>query len=322
MNPLISVIVAVYNTEKYLKKCFDSIISQTYSNLEIILVDDGSTDNSVQICEQYLKEDARFQLLTKENGGQGSARNLALGVVKGDYIGFIDSDDFIASDMYEHLVSLAIKENADIVGCETYKIDQNDNIEFKAKTQKNHTFNNFEAIGALINDTNILDTSTCNKLFKANILKDLRFPEVRAFEDDEFIYKAFCFSKKIIQSPEPKYYYLTRENSTMTSYFNLNKLALHIVQKNIADFSKIHCSQFYDIFVKLTASKQMYCYYQLLKNKSLDPSGEIKLELRNLILSNYNEYMKNPIMGKNKIALALFKFCPSLAKLVFKIYFK
>ena len=114
-NLLISVIVPVYNTEKYLGRCVDSIINQTYTNLEIILVDDGSPDNSPAICDEYAKKDQRIKVIHKENGGLSSARNAGLDIAKGDFISFIDSDDWVEKDLFEVLVSLYGKTQAEII---------------------------------------------------------------------------------------------------------------------------------------------------------------------------------------------------------------
>lgn len=127
-SKLISVIVPVYNVEKYLSKCIDSILAQTYKNLEIILVDDGSPDNCPKICDEYAKKDNRIKVIHKENGGLSAARNVALDIAKGEYIGFVDSDDFIAEDMYEVLYNLAEKYNAEISSVSFYKVIENNII--------------------------------------------------------------------------------------------------------------------------------------------------------------------------------------------------
>ena len=116
-NSLISVIVPVWNAHEYLNKCVDSIINQTYKNLEIILVDDGSTDDSLKICQEYEKHDNRIRVFHKENGGQGSARNYALDRCKGSYIGFVDNDDWLFPNMYKRLLELLKKYDADIARC-------------------------------------------------------------------------------------------------------------------------------------------------------------------------------------------------------------
>ncbi len=118
----ISIIVPVYKVEKYLKKCVDSILAQTFSDFELILVDDGSPDNSGRICDDYAKKDARVRVVHKQNGGLSSARNAGIEVAKGKYLGFVDSDDYIAEDMYELLYKAIIKEEADLSICGIYDV--------------------------------------------------------------------------------------------------------------------------------------------------------------------------------------------------------
>ena len=132
-NNLISIIVPIYNVEKYLKKCIDSIINQTYKNLEIILVDDGSPDNCGKICDEYAKKDNRIKVIHKENGGVSSARNVGVENATGEYIGFVDSDDYIEKDMYEVLINNLKKENADISIISNYEVYKNKIIENKKK---------------------------------------------------------------------------------------------------------------------------------------------------------------------------------------------
>lgn len=128
---LISIIVPVYNVEKYLKECIDSVISQTYKNLEIILVDDGSTDKSGEICDEYSKKDSRIKVIHKENGGLSDARNVALDIAKGEYIGFVDSDDYVEKDMFETLYKLAEEHNTEISSISFYKTLENEIIDVR-----------------------------------------------------------------------------------------------------------------------------------------------------------------------------------------------
>ena len=128
MENLISVIVPVYNIEAYLRKCIDSILAQTYTNLEIILVDDGSTDNSGEICNEYAAKDARIRVIHKGNGGLSSARNTGIDIATGKYIGFVDSDDYLAPDMYEKLLGAIVNNHADISVCNVHHVDENEEL--------------------------------------------------------------------------------------------------------------------------------------------------------------------------------------------------
>lgn len=125
---LISIIVPVYKVENYLSKCLDSMICQTYKNIEIILVDDGSPDNSGKICDDYAKKDSRIKVIHKENGGLSDARNAGLKIATGKYIGFVDSDDYISVEMYEKLYNQAKKEDADIACCNYYRVKMEKNL--------------------------------------------------------------------------------------------------------------------------------------------------------------------------------------------------
>ena len=122
-NSLISIIVAIYKVEEYLPKCIESILNQAYKNIELILVNDGSPDNSLEICNEYVIKDARVRVINKDNGGQATARNKALDIANGDYIGFVDGDDWIEIEMYQLLYNTMVAENADIVQCGWYKVE-------------------------------------------------------------------------------------------------------------------------------------------------------------------------------------------------------
>lgn len=130
-DKLISIIIPVYNVQNYLRECIDSVIAQTYKNLEIILVDDGSPDKSGEICDEYSKKDARIKVIHKENGGLSDARNVALDIAKGEYIGFIDSDDYVEKDMFETLHTLAVEHNAEISSISFYKTLENEVIDVR-----------------------------------------------------------------------------------------------------------------------------------------------------------------------------------------------
>ena len=228
---LISVIVPIYNVEKYLERCIESITNQTYKNLEIILVDDGSNDFSGKICDKYSKKDRRIKVIHKKNEGLSEARNSGLEIARGEYIGFVDSDDYIETNMYEYLLSLLKINNADISVCgfqkvwddiksrkEENTIIENNNIVLKSK----------DAIEYIVDD-HILKSYAWNKLYKRSLFIDIKYPKGLKMEDVATTYKLIYKSKIVVIGKESKYYYTQRKGSILNSkksqyyidYFNV-----------------------------------------------------------------------------------------------------
>ena len=210
-NSLISIIVPVYNVEKYLEKCVESIINQTYKNLQIILVDDGSKDNSGKICDEFKLKDDRIEVIHKTNGGLSDARNAGLKIAKGDYIGFVDSDDYVEKDMFETFLSLIEKYNADISIVSYYEFENGKFVE-KDYTNELIKMNSLEGLKQILIDKKIPNYS-CNKLFKRNLFNDIKFPVGKKFEDIATTYRFFEKANLIIFKDVAKYYYIRRENS-------------------------------------------------------------------------------------------------------------
>ena len=208
---MISVIVPVYNVEKYLERCIDSILRQTYSDLEILLIDDGSSDNSGKICDKYVKKDNRIKVIHKKNGGISDVRNVGIENAKGDYIGFVDSDDYIADDMFETLYKLSNENNADISIVSFYEMYNGKLI--GVRDDKTLTkMNKQEALKELLIDTNI-QSYMWNKLFKKELFDNLRFPLGKNFEDIATVLLIFERANKVVLLQDPKYYYLRRDDS-------------------------------------------------------------------------------------------------------------
>lgn len=212
---LISVIVPVYNVEKYLRKCIDSILSQTYTNLEIILVDDGSVDNSGRICDEYKEKDSRIVVIHKENGGLSSARNAGIDMAHGEYIGFIDSDDYIDSDMYEELYKNMQDNNADLSICGILNLYQG--IESKRNTPDKKVMLAAEAIKLMLTG---LTVSSCNKLLKRKLFKDTRYPIGKTAEDAFVLIEILLKCDIVAFTSEEKYYYVHRGNSITTRKYH------------------------------------------------------------------------------------------------------
>lgn len=211
MDELISVIVPVYNVERYLEKCVNSILIQTYKNIQIILVNDGSTDNSGKLCDKFEYEDARIQVIHKSNGGLSDARNAGLKIAKGSYIGFVDSDDYIAPDMFETLYRLNRKYNSEISIVSFYEI-YNEKVIGVRDSGNLEELSKIEALKELLIDTKI-QSYAWNKLYKRELFNDLEFPTGKNFEDIATTLLLFEKANKITLLETPKYYYIRRDDS-------------------------------------------------------------------------------------------------------------
>ena len=235
-NELISVIVAIYKVEQWLPRCIDSILAQTHKNIELILVDDGSPDNCGKLCDEYAKKDARIRVIHKENGGQSTARNAALDIAQGDYIGFIDGDDWIEPTMYEVLLYHLRAFSVDIVQCGCYRWIYG-NVCKDVENRKQLLLSSDKALDALTTSAFMeINTSVCCKLFKREVIGNIRFSPVRAYEDDEFVFRTVGTANSVLCIPSWQYYYNQRENSTMTAKFSLNRIALVTIQERICDY--------------------------------------------------------------------------------------
>lgn len=213
-QPLISVIVPVYKVENYIKQCVESILHQTYTNLEIILVDDGSPDKCPWICDEYAKIDKRVIVLHKENGGQSSARNKALEVAKGDYLAFVDSDDYLSENMYSVMMETMLSEKCDIVMCARVDVFNNRKKEYFF-LPASRTYSGEEALDLMLMDT--IGSQPWDKIYRRNTYEGLRFPEGRIYEDIGTTYLAFSRCSKFSYIHTPLYYYRMNESGTSFS---------------------------------------------------------------------------------------------------------
>lgn len=213
-RPLLTVIVPVYNTEEYLHKCVESIQDQTYENLEIFLVDDGSTDASPELCDGFAEKDSRIRVIHKENGGQSLARNRALMECTGDYVTFVDSDDWLETDSYEAMMALAIKTGAGVVCCGRYNVDEKTGEKTLGLCPKQEEILPAEEMLKRMFTWDGCDCSPCDKIFRASAFETLRFPEKSGFEDIGILYKLILAGKTAALLPKPCYNYLQRAGST------------------------------------------------------------------------------------------------------------
>lgn len=221
--PLISVIVPVYNTEKYLHKCIDSIIHQSYRNLEIIIVDDGSTDSSPAICDEYKGLDKRVIVIHKKNGGLSSARNAGIDEAHGEYLSFIDSDDYIDQRMLEELYKAVSKIDADISICNYQNVyeDDYDGKRYVNPKIEGCSLTPFEAIDKSCNLKQVHLIVAWNKLYKRSLFRNIRYAEGYIHEDEIIIHRLYGECEKIAVIPDRLYFYLHRNGSIMSGGFNI-----------------------------------------------------------------------------------------------------
>ena len=208
---VVSIIIPVYNVEQYLKKCLDSVCTQSYHSIEIIVVDDGTQDNSGIICDEYAKRDSRIRVIHKENGGLSDARNVGMRYATGNYIMFVDSDDWMEKDMVEYLYQNAIENQADIAICGKY-IVQKKKIEKHCSREK-RKMTSGEALMELVNNNGQIKNYVMLQLWKREIIEGIIFPKGKIFEDIYVTYKVFERARNILLLNEAKYYYLRRKGS-------------------------------------------------------------------------------------------------------------
>lgn len=213
MNPpLLSIIMPVYNVECYIEQCLLSIINQSFTNFELIIIDDGSMDNSRKICERYAQLDSRISIYTQHNQGLSAARNYGLSKAQGSYIGFVDSDDYLNVHMYEKMMNIAIQKDVDIVICGKI-IDKKGKLEEKPDIkEEERTLNNIEATKEILLDTHI-HSFAWDKIYKASLWENIEFPIGRYFEDTATTYKVIERASKVVQISDCLYYYRYNENS-------------------------------------------------------------------------------------------------------------
>ena len=225
IDGLITIVIPIYNVEEYLEKCVNSVINQTYKNIEIILVDDGSPDNCPRMCDEFAKNDERIKIIHKKNGGLSDARNAGIDIATGKYITFIDSDDYVSDDYVEYMYRLLKENNTKMSTCETQvvNIEQPQNI--------NNIFNeNIEVLSKRDLFYKILfakksDVSAYSKLYETELFNDIRYPKGVVYEDTATTYKLIEKCEKIATGNKQNYFYCTRPNSiSKMKGFNKNEL--------------------------------------------------------------------------------------------------
>lgn len=250
MSKLISIIVPVWNVDRYLEKCLDSILAQTYTDLQIILIDDGSTDYSGIICDEYAAKDSRIEVVHQKNAGVCHARNAALERVRGEYIGFVDPDDWIKPDMFEYLQRGMEIYSADISCCHYFRVCAGQEI-YAQGDGNDYVYTAHEAVEELVNRF-LLRNVFWNKLFKVSLFESITFPEGRIYEGTDMIYRLLLRAEKVVMLGEAKYYYVDNPKSyvnqdTLKHYCDYVYAHIHRYGDLIEDFKELQDKLLRDI---------------------------------------------------------------------------
>lgn len=280
MDSLISVIIPVYNVEQWLDECIESVVNQSYTNLEIILIDDGSPDNCPKMCEQWAQRDERIHVIHKKNGGLSDARNAGLDICTGDYISFVDSDDHIHKDMYQIMLQDMLETGSDIVRCSKYFQKDTEEIEDQYIDSARY-YNQKQMLDCYFYHKDNFCGGIWDKLFKAEIFKNLRFP-VGINSEDYYVYATIYNTvDKLYYNNIPLYYYRIRENS-ICSAKDINNHSFDKIK--VADIVKQFIDKNYPARSYDALAFQIICryanYYNILMDKGYSMRKEWKQDMR------------------------------------------
>ena len=317
-NPKISIIVPIYNSGLYLEKCLDSIINQSYKNIEIILVNDGSTDNSKEICEKYKEKDKRIIFINQKNQGVSVARNEGLKKATGGYISFVYSDDYISENMLKKMIYKMLKYDSEIVICGNYNVNNKYQVYSMTPYFNEKILETKEAIEELLNEK-IFFSTVWGKLYNKKFFIKYKFNEkTRIGEDLEILYNIFKESKRTIYIPDRLYYWNNRNDSLTKEPYNESweseiKICSKIIEdnKNQYEIKKSAIKRYVRINVT--------CINNIIKNDLKSKEENLKI-LKNNIKGFKKEYLKNEkVSTKNKIKFLLAIYCQKIIKLYFFI---
>lgn len=305
---MISVIIPVYNVKSYLKKCVDSVINQTYKDLEIILVDDGSTDGSSEICDQYKTIDSRIKVIHKKNGGLSDARNCGIDISKGEYITFLDSDDWVDENIYKILYDALKKYDVNISICKLKQVCSEDE---KLDVSKDNIiiYSSLELSKKLYynNNTIIQIVGACNKLYKKNVFKNKRFPYGKFYEDGFLIPILLNEAKNVAYIDKELLYYRQREGSITHKKFSEKTLECIEVYEYLINYYKNNrLIELIDGPKKFLVENILMCYY-LAKKSHLENKKDI---MDNLLYKFESIDLKYNKPLKQNIKIHLFKISP------------
>lgn len=310
---LISVIIPVYKVEPYLDACVRSVLAQTHKNLEVFLVDDGSPDNCPAMCDAWAEKDSRVRVIHKRNGGQGEARNVAIEAAAGEYVGFVDSDDVIAPDMYEKLLRLITEEDAGAVQCGMLYYYDAAQTEFvpAVRCPQVSVLSPDEAVKMLI--TTVRITSTCpNTLLKSAVAKKVLFDVGVINEDVMWIYRVLRAAGKIVLTNEQLYYYYQRQDSTMNSAYSEKRFDALNANLAKAEAVRRDYPELYSVALKNYVGSCMYHYQMLCRLPSTPEYEGFKERIHQRFRDSDIETVMSVTSAKYRMWYGLFLRSPEL----------
>lgn len=306
----ISIIIPIYNVEQFLPKCLESIICQTYQNLEIILVNDGSTDHCPQICDDYAAKDNRIKVIHKENGGLSDARNAGYQLVTGDYLAFVDSDDLVSLDFYKNLLKISIERNADIVEGGVFKFTDEKDLQNFQQDNNVEEFETEKALEFLMKEK--LKQVVWNKLYKTNIVNNLLFEKGKIHEDEFWTYQIFARAKKIVKTNYLLYFYRQQEESIMAEKYSIRRLygvearekRLEFMEKNFPNLTHLAVMKFWH--------SAFNNYQAIVRNPNLDVDYTYRKNILEKIKKNIKPIHYADWKTKDVLWLKFFLLTPEL----------
>lgn len=288
----VSVIVPVYNVEKYIKKCLDSLVNQTLEDIEIIVVNDGSKDSSIDIVKEYAKKHNNIKLYEKENGGLSDARNYGLQFATGKYIAFLDSDDYVDANLYKKMYEKAKKEDSDMVECNFYWV--------YGKRNKKDIGEKYRDKKQMFEKARVV---AWNKLYKKEILNkaDVKFPKGLRYEDVEFFYKIIPYLEKVSFIKEPLIYYVQREQSIANTQNEKTKDIFTVLDNVIRYYKENNLYEEYKEVIEYTYSRLLLCssFKRMCKIKDKETRKKLLNDTWINLNKNFPSWKENKILNTN-----------------------
>ncbi len=312
----ISVIIPVYNVKPYLERCFQSVAGQSLRNLEILLVDDGSTDGSGELCEELAGRDPRARVIHKENGGLGSARNAGIRAAAGGIMSFVDSDDWIEPGMYETMTQIMQRERAQIAACGIRRVTETgESSYYNDNLQERRVYTTEEALRELPRNER-LSNSMCNKLFRRETLAGLTINEEIAYEDNPFTPQCIARAERVAYTAEPFYCYFERQGSISRKPFSLREFDRVTADRMRLDFYHEHFPQCEDAAAIAYIGTCLKVYHQARGSRE---AGARRARLEQELKRTIREYPELPFTGKQRAKAKLFLLSPALYTLSMKM---